>query len=74
MGIAILSLISLTLNIPLGKCRNRYRKLTPMWWLLIHASIPIIIPLRIWLQTPSVFIPVFIMLAVLGQFIGSRYL
>jgi cytochrome c-type biogenesis protein CcsB len=39
---------------------------------LIHASIPLIIPLRIWLDTPTVCIPLFIGLAVAGQFVGSR--
>jgi hypothetical protein len=43
-----------------------------MWFLLIHASIPLIIPLRIWLDTPNIFIPLFIVLAVAGQFIGAK--
>jgi hypothetical protein len=43
-----------------------------MWWLMIHASIPLIIPLRIWLDTPTFAIPLFIGLAVVGQLIGSK--
>jgi hypothetical protein len=44
-----------------------------MWWIMIHASIPFIIPLRIWLGTPNIAIPLFIGLAIAGQFIGSRF-
>lgn len=39
---------------------------------MIHASIPLVIPLRIWLDTPKIAIPLFIGLAVLGQMIGSK--
>ncbi|MDR2119495.1 MAG: hypothetical protein LBP64_01290 [Tannerella sp.] len=46
--------------------------MTLMWWVMIHASIPLIIPLRIWLDTPSVFIPLFIAAAISGQLIGSK--
>jgi hypothetical protein len=35
-------------------------------------SIPLIIPLRIWLDTPAICIPLFIGLAIAGQFVGSR--
>lgn len=72
MSIAIVSIISLITNIFLGKFRARYRKMTLMWWLMVHASIPLIIPLRMWLDTPRVAIPVFIGLAVVGQMIGSK--
>lgn len=72
MNIAIVSVISLTTNIFLGKFRAKYKKMSFMWWLMIHASIPLIIPLRIWLDTPKIVIPLFILLAVAGQFIGSR--
>jgi hypothetical protein len=45
-----------------------------MWFFLIHASIPLIIPLRLWLDAPNIFIPLFIGMAVLGQVIGNRIL
>jgi hypothetical protein len=72
MSILIVSAVALTVNIFLGRWRVKYRKFTFKWWLIIHASIPLIIPLRIWLDTPAIFIPLFIGLAVAGQFIGSR--
>jgi hypothetical protein len=72
MNIIWVGIVALTINIPLGKWRNRYKKFTVIWWLLIHASIPLIITLRIWLATPRIYIPLFIALAVLGQFIGTK--
>lgn len=72
MNILIVSVIAFVVNIFLGRWRMRYRKLTFAWWLLIHASIPLIIPLRIWLDTPAVYIPLFIGMAVAGQFAGSK--
>ncbi len=72
MNIAIVSIISLVTNVFLGRFRTRYKKMSFMWWFMIHASIPLIIPLRIWLDTPKITIPLFIFLAIVGQFLGSR--
>ncbi len=72
LKVLIVAVIALGLNILLGKYRARFRKMTIKWWLLIHASIPIIIPLRIYLNTPRITIPLFIGLAVIGQIIGNK--
>ncbi|MDR1708075.1 hypothetical protein [Dysgonomonas sp.] len=72
LNILIVAVIALGLNILLGKYRVRFRKMTIKWWLLIHASIPVIIPLRIYLNTPKITIPLFIGLAVTGQIIGNK--
>lgn len=74
MNIVIVSVVALVVNILLGMIRARYKKMTIRWWLMIHASIPLIIPLRIMLDTPTVFIPLFIVLAFIGQMIGTRYI
>ena len=71
--IAVIAVLSFGINVPLGIWCHKFKKFTFPWWLVIHASIPVIIALRIWLNTPRVFIPLFIGLAVLGQFIGSRF-
>jgi len=74
MNVLLVSFTSLILNTFLGKWRTNYKKMTIMWWILIHASIPVIIPLRIWLDTPKIWIPVYIVIAVIGQLIGSKLL
>lgn len=74
MNIIIVSIVSLTVNVILGKYRAKFQKMTFIWWFMIHASIPLIIPLRTMLDTPITVIPLFIGLAVIGQIIGSRFL
>ncbi|MCD8167702.1 MAG: hypothetical protein LUE93_17405 [Bacteroides sp.] len=70
----MIALLALAVNIPLGHHRQRFRKMTWRWWIMIHASIPLIIPLRIWLNTPAVCIPLFIGMAIAGQLIGSKWI
>ncbi len=73
MSILIISILSLVSNIFLGRYRVKYRRMSFMWLLMIHASIPLIIPLRIWLETPRVASILFIGLAAVGQVIGSKF-
>lgn len=69
--ILIVSVVCLVINIPLGARRKRSRKFSWQWMLWIHASIPLIIFLRIYLQLHLVAIPINIAAAILGQFIGG---
>jgi hypothetical protein len=64
---------ALFLNIPLGYIREGCRKFSLLWFFWIHASIPLLIFMRIKLGISPWFIPVSIALAVLGQILGSRY-
>ncbi len=66
-------LTALFLNIPLGYIREGYRKFSFLWLFWIHASIPLLIFLRMKLGISPWFIPVSIALAVVGQVLGSRY-
>ncbi|MDR1053207.1 MAG: hypothetical protein LBL39_03440 [Planctomycetaceae bacterium] len=72
MNIFVISVFALVTNVFLGTWRVRYRRFTLKWWLLIHASIPLIFFLRIWLQSPTIYIPIFISFAIAGQLIGSQ--
>ena len=69
--ILAVSLLSLLVNIPMGMMRERSRKFSIQWILWVHASIPLIIALRIGLKLHPVAIPINIAAAVLGQFIGG---
>ena len=71
LKILLVSLLCLVINIPLGKQRERSRKLSWQWFFWIHASIPFIIALRIGLHLHPIAIPVNIVAAVLGQLIGA---
>lgn len=70
--IITVSIIAFVINIPLGRVRTRYKKLSLPWWLLIHASIPVVVALRLFLSTPQLCIPLFIAIAVFGQFVGAK--
>lgn len=69
--IAIL-LLCIVINIPLGIWRSMVKKFSFKWFVAVHASVPLIILLRILLGTKPIFIPVFIIAAIAGQFIGGR--
>ncbi len=70
-NILLMSVICLLVNIPMGRMRERSRKFSLQWILWIHASIPLIVFLRIWLHLHPIAIPINIAAAVLGQFLGG---
>ena len=67
----MVSLVCLLVNIPMGRQRERCKKFSVAWIFWIHASIPLIIALRLWLKLPLLAIPLNIAAAVLGQWIGG---
>ncbi len=67
------SIISFVVNIPLGYFRKNTRKFSFMWFLYVHASIPLIIYMRIKLDADNWIIPVNIFLAVMGQLLGQTF-
>jgi len=67
-----LALAAFGLNIPCGYFREGSPKFSTKWFLWIHASIPVIIFLRIFWHTSPLAIPVWIFLAVYGQIIGGK--
>ena len=69
--IALVSILCCLVNIPLGMMRERAKRFFPEKFLWIHASIPFIILLRVWLQLDPIAIWFNITAAVLGQFIGG---
>ncbi len=69
LGLAIFTML---INVPLGMWRESVRKFSPSWFIAVHASVPLVIALRIWLDVTNWAIPFLIGIAILGQFIGSR--
>ena len=69
----ILGFTSFLVNVPMGYIRENCPKFSARWLLWIHASIPLIIFMRVTLRTPQWFIPVCILLAIAGQVTGSRW-
>ena len=71
LKILLISVICLLVNIPLGMMRERSKKFSLAWIFWVHASIPLIIALRIGLHLPMIAIPINIAAAILGQAIGA---
>lgn len=70
--IALLLAVALAVNVPLGMWRRGMRRFSPAWFLAIHASIPLLIALRLALVGTNWVIPPEIALAVVGQVVGMR--
>ena len=71
LKILLVSVVCLLVNIPMGMMRERSRKFSIQWILWVHASIPLIIALRIGLHLHWIAIPINIASAVLGQVLGG---
>ncbi len=61
-------------NLPFGWWRAGLRKLSPAWFVAIHAPVPIVIGLRWALGLPFrwALLPLFVAAYFGGQFVGSR--
>ena len=71
-SIALLLIVALAINVPLGMWRRGMRRFSPAWFLAIHASIPLLIALRLALVGTNWVIPPEIALAIVGQMVGAR--
>ena len=69
--IAFISLVCFLVNIPLGAMRERSKKFSLAWIFWVHASIPLIVTLRIVLHLHLIAIPINIAAAAAGQIAGA---
>jgi hypothetical protein len=72
MTVAIITAVTLVLNLPLGYLRGGTKKFSFRWFLYIHLSIPFIYYLRTSVGVGFKAVPIIIAGAVVGQIIGSR--
>jgi hypothetical protein len=70
--IGLLFATALGTNALLGMWRSGLRRFSPAWFVAIHASIPLLIAMRLVLIRPNWVIPPEIGLAFVGQFVGAR--
>ena len=61
-------------NLPFGWWREGLRKLSPAWFLAVHAPIPLIFLVRHWLGLPwqLATLPLFLAAYFAGQWCGGR--
>ena len=71
---AIALAATFTINLPFGYWRQGLRKLSPAWFVAIHAPVPMVILLRFMLGLPFrwTVLPFFVVAYFAGQFVGSR--
>jgi hypothetical protein len=70
--IGLLFVTALATNALLGIWRSGLRRFSVAWFVAIHASIPLLVAIRLLLIRPSWVIPPEIGLAFVGQFVGAR--
>ena len=72
MSAACAGLVAAALNVPFGAWREHTKKFSPEWFLAVHATIPLIAPLRKAVLMPQWAIAFTIASAIAGQTAGSR--
>jgi hypothetical protein len=70
--IGLLFVAALGINVPLGMWRRRLRRFSPAWFVALHASIPVLVAMRIIFVPEYWVIPPEMALAVAGQLVGAR--
>ncbi|PTD93709.1 hypothetical protein C9439_06585 [archaeon SCG-AAA382B04] len=65
-------LITFLINLPFGYFRYKYKRFGLKWFLAIHLPVPIVAYLRIYSDTPLIWLPVFFLIFFLGQYTGSK--
>ena len=64
--------LAVLINVPMGMVRTRFRKLSPQWFIAIHAFIPFLFVFRQVTDVSPWWIPAGFAFAVAGQVIGTR--
>lgn len=72
LSAAALLAVAFAVNLPLGAWRNKQRKLSPAWFIGIHASIPLLFLARSVLDVGYAFVPPEIAMVLAGQVLGAR--
>ena len=72
--LALAATIVFLLNLPFGYWRAGLRKLSPAWFVAIHAPVPLVVALRWGLGLPFRWttLPVFVAAYFAGQWAGAR--
>jgi len=74
MTLAAALLLVFVLNLPFGYWRAGFRKLSPGWFVAIHAPVPLVVLLRWALELPFRWttLPLFVVAYFAGQAAGAR--
>ena len=70
--VLLIALSAFIINLPLGHLRSRCRRYSAMWFVYVHLSVPLIFLARVLSHTDYQFIVLFVISAVIGQYLGGR--
>ena len=73
MAILLVTFFALMLNLPFGYLRSKEKRLSVMWFVYIHVPIPFIFVFRKYAGLDYRVIPVIVIGAIAGQFLGGRF-
>ncbi|MDO8690059.1 MAG: hypothetical protein Q7R39_08640 [Dehalococcoidia bacterium] len=72
LSISVTLVLAVLMNVPLGLWRANLVRFSWQWFLAIHASIPVLVGIRLILGLGWTVAPLALAAAVLGQFLGTR--
>lgn len=74
MKVLLALALVLVVNLPFGYWREGLAKLSPAWFVAIHAPVPLVLLIRHWLQLDwqLATLPLFLAAYFLGQWLGAR--
>lgn len=67
------SLFSFGVNLPFGYLRAGTKKFSLRWFLAVHFPVPFVFLVRIGTDLSYWYIPLFLVVSILGQFVGGKY-
>lgn len=70
--IITVSMITFLINLPFGYYKRKARRFSLKWFLYIHLPIPLIVAMRLLSNLDFRYIPLFVVAAITGQFLGGR--
>jgi hypothetical protein len=74
LAYALALFATFAVNVPFGYWRARVRKFSPVWFVAVHAAVPLVVALRFALGLPFrwVMFPLFVAAYFGGQTVGAR--
>ena len=72
MALLLVTFFALMLNLPFGYLRSKEKRLSVMWFVYIHVPIPFVFVLRKYAGLDYRVIPIIVIGAIAGQFLGGR--
>lgn len=65
-------ILTFLINLPFGYYRRKAKRFSVKWFLYIHLPIPVIVAARLLSNLDLRYVPLFVVAAITGQFLGGR--